>query len=227
MSHLEIKPCHFGVIFALGIEAGPLEDLLCGAVRIRSRGFSAREGGLKGRRTVIARSGAGQKNAARATELLIDGHRPSVVISAGFAGGLDQKLKRHDILLPDQVIDASGGQIILEEADRRLQYLPNWPGLHRGKLLTADHVVREPIAKQALFQQHQAQAVDMETFAAAEVCQRRGVPLLAVRIILDAAADALPPYVERLLCQKSKAARLGAALAVLWRRPSSFKDFWA
>ncbi|HEY4760918.1 MAG TPA: hypothetical protein VIH42_10100, partial [Thermoguttaceae bacterium] len=96
-----------------------------------------------------------------------------------------------------------------------------------GKLLTIDHVVRQPSEKQALFQQHQALAVDMETFAVAEVCQRRDLPLLAVRIILDAAADALPPDIKHLLRQKTEVARLGAALAALWRRPSRFKDFWA
>jgi adenosylhomocysteine nucleosidase len=251
MSNLEIKPCHFGVIFALGIESGSFEDLLSGTVRIRGSGFFIKEGGLKGRRVVVIRSGAGRENAARATEVLIDGHRPQIVISAGFAGGLSPSLKRQDILLADSVIDPKGGQIILRQTlpspdianqgqssseGRPLQWPlalssidPNesiWPGLHVGKLLTTDHVVHEPAEKQALHQKFQALAVDMETFAVAEVCRGCGAQLCAVRIIHDAAGDVLPPDVERLLRQKSEPARLGAALAAIWRRPGSVKDLW-
>jgi adenosylhomocysteine nucleosidase len=255
MSNLEIKPCHFGIVFALGIESGGFEDLLAGAIRIRGSGFFIKEGGLKGRRVAIIRSGAGLINAARAAEALIDGQRPKIVVSAGFAGGLDPSLKRHDILIADSVIDPSGRQIILNQAlpspdtskkiqirdifneGRPLQwplvYSPidpaklAWPGLHFGKLLSVDHVVRESAEKQALHQQYQAMAVDMETFAVAEVCRRRGVPLCAVRIIHDSASDVLPPDVERLLRQKTEAARLGAALGAIWRRPGSVKDLWA
>ncbi|MGA2060685.1 MAG: hypothetical protein ABSG67_09415 [Thermoguttaceae bacterium] len=254
---MEIKPCHFGVIFALGIESGSFEDLLSGAIRIRGSGFFIKEGGLKGRRVVVIRSGAGRENAARAAEVLIDGHRPQIIISAGFAGGLDPSLKRHDILLADSVIDSKGGQIILRQAlpspdianqvqsssvgpssseGRPLRWPlalssidPSesiWPGLRFGKLLTVDHVVRDSAEKQALHQHHQALVVDMETFAVAEVCRDCGVPLCAVRIIHDAAGDELPPDVERLLRQKSEPARLGAALAAIWRRPGSVKDLW-
>ncbi|MGD0383495.1 MAG: hypothetical protein ABSA77_08250 [Thermoguttaceae bacterium] len=250
MSNLEIKPCHFGIVFALGIESGCFEDLLAGAVRIRGSGFFIKEGGLKGRRVAIIRSGAGLINAARAAEAIIDGHHPKIVVSAGFAGGLNPSLKRHDILILDTVIDPSGQQIIIGQSPTPPDILNNtktldistegripqcpldytklaWPGLHFGKLLSADHVVREPAEKQALHQQYQALAVDMETFAVAEVCRRRGVPFCAVRIIHDSAADVLPPDVERLLRQKTEAARLGAALAAIWRRPGSVKDLWA
>jgi adenosylhomocysteine nucleosidase len=252
MSNLEIKPCQFGVIFAMGIESGSFEDLLSGTIRIRGSGFFITEGGLKGQRVVSIRSGAGRENAARAAQVLIDGHRPKIVISAGFAGGIDPSLKRHDILLADSVIDPSGEQIILKQSlpspdsttsddlsseGRPLQWplalysiAPSesiWPGLRFGKLLTVDHVVRDPVEKHTLYQQHQALAVDMETFAVAEVCRNRSVPLCAVRIVHDAAGDALPPDIERLLRQKSEPARLGAALAAIWRRPGSIKDLWA
>jgi len=227
MSSLEIKPCHYGVVFALGVESGGMEDLLSGVIRIRGSGFFIKEGGLKGRRVVIIRSGAGRENASRATELLIDGHHPKIVISAGFAGGLSTALNRHDILLADSVIDASGQQIILNDQGRPLQWPLDWPGLHIGKLLTLDHVVRDSSEKKALYERHQAVAVDMETFAVAEVCRRRGVPLCAIRIIHDAAGDTLPPDIERLLRQKTEVARLGAALGAIWRRPASIKDLWA
>jgi adenosylhomocysteine nucleosidase len=249
---LEIKPCHFGVIFALGVESGCCEDLLSGSIRIRGSGFFIKEGGLKNRRVVIIRSGAGLENAARAADVLIDGHRPQIVVSAGFAGGLCSSLKRSDILLADGVVNSSGEQITLRQALPRPdspagtgEQIPShtsvgdlsvaslkldkldWPGLHVGKLLSVDHVVREPAEKQSLHQRYQAMAVDMESFAVAEVCRRRGVPLCSARIIFDAAGDRLPADIERLLRQKSEPARLGAAISAIWRRPASIKDLWA
>jgi adenosylhomocysteine nucleosidase len=227
---LDIKPCHYGIVFALGIESGGLEDLLSGAIRIRGSGFWIKEGGLKGRRVVIIRSGAGLENAAQATEILIAGHRPELILSAGFAGGLSPALNRHDILLADSVICGTDFKSVLPIPNPQSlipNYPTDWPGLHTGILLTLDRVIHDPREKQSLHQQYQALAVDMETFAVAEVCRRRNVPLCAVRIIHDAANDALSPDVERLLRQKTEAARLGAALAALWRRPTCIKDLWA
>ncbi|MGW8257247.1 MAG: phosphorylase family protein, partial [Thermoguttaceae bacterium] len=227
MSGPAIKPCDFGIVFALGIESGALEDLLSGSVRVRAHGFTAKEGGINGRRVVIVRSGAEAKNVARATDLLLDGHHPKMVVSAGFAGGLDPKLRRNDIVVANEVIDARGQKLSLDQQASTFTWATEQPGTHAGKLLTLDQVVHDPREKQLLFQRHQAMALDMESFAVAEACRRRHVPFLGVRIILDAASDALPSYVERLLRQKSEAARLGAAVAMLWHRPKSFKDLWA
>jgi adenosylhomocysteine nucleosidase len=69
-------------------------------------------------------------------------------------------------------------------------------------------------------------AVDMETYGVAEVCRRRQVAFSAIRAIGDVADERLPDDVERLLMQKTAAARLGAALGVLWRRPGSLKDLY-
>jgi adenosylhomocysteine nucleosidase len=226
----EIKPCHYGIVFALGIESGGLEDLLSGLIRIRGSGFVVKEGGLKGRRIVIIRSGAGRENAARATEMLIDGHRPRIVISAGFAGGLDPSLKRHDILVADSVLCKTDFKSVLPipNSQSLIPHFPSdWPNLHTGKLLTLDHVVRDMAEKQALYEKYHAMAVDMESYAVAEVCRRREAPFAAIRVIHDAAGETLPSYIERILRQKSEPARFGAALGAIFRRPASIKELWA
>ena len=221
----EPKPCHLGVVFALGIESGCFEDLLGGIVTIRGNGFVAREGGLRGRRVVVILSGPGRKNAARATEILIDGHQPQRVVSAGFAGGLCPQLKRNDILVVDRLLTADSGSQMIELPAELLETLKQ-PGVHRGSLLTADHVVRLPREKQSLHRQHGALAVDMETFTVAEVCRRRQTPFSAVRVINDTADEVLPSDVEYLLNQKTGAAQFGAALGSIWRRPASAKDLY-
>ena len=219
------KPCHLGVVFALGIESGCFEDLLGGIVTIRGNGFVAREGGLRGRRVVVILSGPGRKNAARATEILIDGHQPQRVVSAGFAGGLCPQLKRNDILVVDRLLTSDSGLQAIELPAELLETLKR-PGVHRGSLLTADHVVRLPREKQSLHRQHGVMAVDMETFAVAEVCRRRETPFSAVRVINDTADEVLPSDIEYLLNQKTGAAQFGAALGSIWRRPASAKNMY-
>jgi adenosylhomocysteine nucleosidase len=98
------------------------------------------------------------------------------------------------------------------------------PGVHVGRLLSVDEVVRLPSEKQALGHRHGALAVDLESLAAAEVCRRHGTPFLAIRIVTDTMDEQLPTDIQRLSDQPTTAARLGAAAGAIWRRPSSFKD---
>jgi len=219
------EPCHLGVVFALGIEAGGLEDLLEDKNSTRGHGFVVRRGKLAGRHLTLIVSGAGRQSAAKATEALIAGHRPQWVLSAGFAGGLKPELKPRDVLMVDRLADIAGGQLTLDlKVDPAA--LAKTPGVHVGRLLTADRVIRLPDEKRSLGRRYDAAAVDMETFAVAEVCRHRQTRFLAIRVINDAVDDELPPDVERLLAQKTRAARFGAAAGAVWRRPSSFKDMY-
>jgi len=221
----EQQPCHVGAVFALEIEAGCLVDLLEDKVATRGDGFLVRQGMLNGRRLALVLSGPGREAAAKATEALIAGHRPQWVLSAGLAGGLSPDLRRPDILMADQLLDTSGNKLSIDlKVDPAA--LAEMPGVHVGRLLTADRIIRLPEEKRALGQQHEALAVDMETFAVAEVCRRRQVRFMAIRVINDTVDDCLPPDVEHLLAQKSAAARVGAAMGAIWRRPASFKDMY-
>ncbi len=220
---VQTEPCHVGLVFALSIESGGLEDLLENKSSTRGREFVVRHGMLKGHRVALILAGAGREAAARATETLVAGHRPKWIFSAGLAGGLSPELKRHDILMVERVVDADGRRLSLDlNVDRAA--LTETPDVHVGTLLTVDEIVRLPEQKRALAEKHDAAAVDMETFAVADACRRLHVPFLAVRVVNDAVDDELPDDVEHLLAQKTTAARLGAAAGAVWRRPSSLKD---
>ncbi len=221
----EPKPCDLGIVFASGLESGCLEDLLEGVVTIRGSNFVIREGGWKGRRVIVIRSGSGRNQAAHATEVLIDGHQPRAVISAGFASALCPELKRNDILLADRLLTTEGGAMSLELPPAVAAALAQ-PGVHRGPLLSTEQAVRSPREKQSLFERHAALAIDGETFAVADVCLRRQVPLRSLRVINQTADDSLPRDVEHLVVQKTTSAQLGAALGALWRRPASAKDMY-
>jgi len=216
-------PCHAGLVFALGIELGGLEDLLSGMFVTKAKNAKVRHGVLRNRGLTIIESGIGCEAAAHAAELLILGHRPPWVISAGFAGGLDPRMKREDILMVDSIVGPDGSRLGVDlKVDP--SSLAGKPGVHVGRLVTTDRIVSSPEDKRALGVQHEALAVDMESWAVADVCRREQVRFLCVRVISDAVDDALPADVGRLAMQKTTAGRMGAATAALWKRPSSVKD---
>ncbi len=221
----ELRKCDVGVVFALGIEAGGLEDLLTDVVTIRSPGISVRRGRLDSRRVAIVQSGPGFEAAAKATAALISAHEPDWVFSSGFAGGLDERLGKQDILMVNRVICHDGRQFDLDlKVDPSA--LAAMAGVHLGALVTADHLVRFPKEKRDLGQTHDALAVDMETFAVAEVCRRDKVPLMAVRIVSDTVDDELPADLDRLMRQKTAVRKAGAVVGAIMNRPGSVKDMY-
>ncbi len=218
-------PADVGLVFAVESESGGLEDLLQGLLIAKAGGFVFAQGMLHERRVVIVRSGAGQRSAAEATRLLLDVHKPAWVISSGFAGALDPALKRGDLVAANELVD-QGAQRLSLELTLDPQSLAKTGRLQQGRLLTVDRIVRTPAEKRALGQQHGALAVDMESLAVAEVCRQRQARFLAIRIIFDAVGDELPADVERLVRQRTSAARFGAALGAIVNRPGSLKDMY-
>ena len=118
-----------------------------------------------------------------------------------------------------------GDEIALDPASL-IPWPDKVPRIHLGRLLTLDHVVRLRAEKRQLGLEHNALAVDMETFAVAEVCRERAVELLAVRAISDSVDDELPPDIGRLLGQVSFFGQLGAAVGSIFRRPAALKDLF-
>lgn len=220
------RACDVGAVFALGEESGGLEDLLEGVVTLKGDAFVIRIGEWKGRRIAVAVSGAGRQAAARATEALILGHHPRWVFSAGFCGGLSPKIERHDIVLADRIVQTDRKKLSVDLEPIRSAPLLAKPGVHVGRLVTTDEIVCRPREKRALGEEHDALAVDLESYAVAEVCSRRQTPLLAVRVVSDAVDDRLPREVERLSRQKTRAAQLGAALGAILDRPGAAKELY-
>jgi len=221
----EFLPCDVAFVFALGIESGGLVDLLKGAETSRQKHGMEHAGKLGGREVVVVDGGVGQKAAARAAAEAIKFYQPKWVISAGFAGGLKEELRRGHIVMSDEVTNLEGQSLTIEMSLDR-QSLTGIKGLHVGRLVTVDSILREPEERRRLAEQHQAMACDMESFSVVEECKKRNVTCLVIRIISDAVDDELPPEIEHLLKQKSLAGKLGAAAGAIMKRLGAAKDLW-
>jgi adenosylhomocysteine nucleosidase len=216
-------PADVGVVAALPIEVGPLIERLHDVRRYAGSRHKVVEGEYAGKLIALIVGGTGRKSARRATQILLEGHRPTWVISAGFAGALNPDLVRNSVLLASEVVDQDGSTWAIDvsvppEAEQQR--------LRSGRLLTVDRIVRTAAEKDALRQRYQADAVDMETSAVAAVCSERHVRCLSIRVVSDEAGTDLPPEILSIL-GRSGGYRVGAALGAIWRRPSSIKELWA
>jgi adenosylhomocysteine nucleosidase len=123
--------------------------------------------------------GIGPEAARRASEAIITLYRPEVVISAGFAGGLDPGLQVGDTLAPRYVIDASDGS----RTDC---------GSGEGVLVSFGDVA-DAEQKARLRQAYGADAIDMEAAAVARSAEAHNVKFLACKAISDTSSASLPP----------------------------------
>ena len=221
----EFIPCDVAFVFALGIESGGLADCLKGDETSRHKHGIERAGKLDGHEVVIVESGVGAAAAARATRAVIDFYQPRWVVSAGFAGALHDDLRRGHVLMADSVANEAGEHLSVG-IKLEPHVLAATKGLHVGRLLTVDRLIRHADERHKLHEQHAAAACDMETFAVAQACRDAGTRLLSVRIISDAVDDELPPEIEHLLSQKTLAGKIGAAAGAVMHRWGAAKDLW-
>jgi adenosylhomocysteine nucleosidase len=174
-----------GVVAALAAEARTL-----GPQTRRSDGLVLIGDGL-----LVAVNGIGTAAATLAARSLVEAGA-TALISWGMAGGLDPKLRAGTVCLPNEVISKDGASYFTT---------PHWRELLRaaaataaslpvigGKLLTSAHIIDAVAGKACAFRETGAAAVDMESLAVAQVAAAHGLPFIAVRAIVDCAADELP-----------------------------------
>jgi adenosylhomocysteine nucleosidase len=214
-------PADVGIITALPMEIEDFIDRLRGVRKYRAAALTLLEGEYNHKIVVVAVAGVGRPAARRAAELLLAGHRPSWMISAGFAGALNPALARNGLVLPGEILDPAGRRFPIEPPGSLGTGIP----FTRGRLLTVDRLILDSAEKAELHRAFQADVVDMESSAVAAVCEERLVRFFAVRVISDDARADLPREVAGLLT-RSGSYRVGAAIRAIWNRPSSLKDFW-
>lgn len=175
-----------GVVAALAAEARTLGSL----IRRGNGLFTVGDG------TLIAVSGMGDAAAETAARALVDAGATALV-SWGMAGGLDPALHAGTICLPSTVVSRDGEAIDIDQHWREI--LSAAISARRivvgGKLLTSDRAIDDVAGKAAAFRDTGAAAVDMESLGVAKVAYSHDLPFIAVRVIVDTAADTLPAVV--------------------------------
>ena len=148
--------------------------------------------------TLLIVSGMGRERAKQAAHKLCE-ENVDRLISFGSAGALAPGLRPGDLVHPEEVRGAGRTFAVTtflpEPARQRLaqQDIP----VHAGPLACVDKVTATTGAKQELFRQTGAIAVDMESAGILDAAGPEGVPVAVLRVITDSAAMALPTAVLR------------------------------
>jgi adenosylhomocysteine nucleosidase len=185
--------------------------------------------GCLGDGTLLAVSGMGCAAAGRAAGRLIEAGA-SALMSFGLAGGLDPRLSAGSVVLPSEVISRDGAGIAtsVDWRERLAAALASprraSPAAPRpvagGKLLTSAQAIDSVADKAAAFRDTGAVAVDMESLAVAQAAAAHRLPFMAVRVIVDTAADALPRAVAA--ASQGGQVRIWPLIGALALSPSEF-----
>lgn len=210
-----------GLVAALSMELGPFVNRCLPVQAYVGEKYRFQGLLLHDIRIATVESGTGAAHATRATQALIDGHKPKWVVSIGFSGALQPHLKVGDLVIADSIVDANGKGIKL---DTRMKSSPK-DGLYVGKFINLPQVVRTVAEKKALGEQTEGLAVDQESLAIGRVCAERQIRFMSVRVISDTMEKDLPPEALAVF-GKSGFLRAGVMLNALWRRPSSWSELW-
>jgi adenosylhomocysteine nucleosidase len=158
------------------METGAI-TLVCFALPDEARLFRPLARTRPGVRILV--TGMGRRNAEATMRAWFVRHRPGVVLTCGFAGGLDPALKHGAV-----VFEAESGFALAEVLVAA--------GARPGRFYCAERIAVTPEEKRRLHQATGADAVEMESGAIRAVCHEHGVPAATVRVISDTADEALP-----------------------------------
>jgi nucleoside phosphorylase len=173
--------------------------LVCFAVKDETKFFRAANC-----RTLI--TGMGQKNAAENLQKELASTKPALVLTCGFAGGLNPELKAGDV-----VFDADANSRRKEELIALGAIPANFHCAERVAITVAE--------KKALRKSFNADAVEMESAAIRAICREKNIPSATVRVISDDASEDLPLDFNELMTPDYRLS-MAKLLGRLMREPS-------
>ena len=148
--------------------------------------FEARIAAGPGVRVIC--SGDGRNLEGALQRAIAGGH--SGLISFGVAGGLAPHLRPGTCIVGSAVV--SGNDRFPTDSDWSEKLLEAMPGAVHGPLLGASRPIKTVKDKRALHHETGAVAVDMESHVVARVAADHGLPMAAIRVIVDSAGYSLP-----------------------------------
>ena len=155
-----------------------MPTLICFALKEEAAPFHKIAAHRPGVFTVIV--GIGRLNAEKSVRNFLASCSPALVLTCGFAGGLNPDLK-----LGDVVFD-------VQSPKSKVQSQLLAAGAKPAKFFCADHIAITVAEKKKLRAETGADAVEMESAAIHAVCAEQGIACVTVRVISDTADEDLP-----------------------------------
>lgn len=135
----------------------------------------------------IFHTGMGHENAEKTLRSYLESNElPSMIVSAGFAGGLNPAIKT--------------GEVLIEHSPDRMS-LPAFDSCDatKGTFLCVEKIADKATEKRQLWKESNQDAVEMESGIIHKIAQENHIPCVTIRVISDAADEDLPIDFNRLM----------------------------
>lgn len=170
------------------------------------------QGKIRQKEIVLVRCGVGKVNAARVTQLLIDYYPISYMINIGSAGAISSELKPGDLVIGKSLVQCDfdisvfqhkkgyipeiGDEIVnntqlLQKCGKLVQQiqLESKYRLKIGKIASADFFCTQVEDKKRIQEEFEADCIEMEGAAIAQVCHLDKIDFIIIRGISDVPGD--------------------------------------
>ncbi|HEX7515850.1 MAG TPA: hypothetical protein VF345_01040 [Chthoniobacterales bacterium] len=172
------------IAFALPAESSDFVRLLTKPIIYAREGVESIRGQIHGRSVAVFHTGVGEKSCRAHIENFLRQQQFKYLISAGFAGALDEELQIGNLLLSENF------------SSPELLGSPHFDfahaGLFVGKLATVPGVIDSKSERDRWAAESGAAAVDMETEFIAAACAAHRVPMLSLRVMSDTPSEPFP-----------------------------------
>ena len=192
------------VTFALPAESRKFLRSLSNKYRTDRSSILTFRGNLDNRTIEVLHTGVGETVCRQRMAVFLQDRQFDYLISAGFAGALNDKLCVGDLLLAKNLstIELPGARSVISSLQ-----------IHVADLLTIPSMIDSPKERKRMAQNTGATAADMETEFIARACAERALPLLSLRVISDTPTEPFPAPAQVLFDiakQRTDLAKLGA-----------------
>jgi adenosylhomocysteine nucleosidase len=219
------------ILGALREEISQIRKLMVVKEQLKAGHADVWLGVWEGVHIVLVRTGMGKECALDSLKKVLSSALPAIVLSIGYAGALDLKLKVGDLVIADKVLEldqatsfAKSFPVNPEQQDL-FKMLTSQEQLvvYKGTLLTVNQVISDSSAKQKLGSSHKALAVDMETSSLIAHCIEKKIPLISVRAISDTMEQSLI-NTNSFIDNEGRVSKIRAGWYVV-THPNSIKSF--
>ena len=191
-----------GIIVAMEEELESILDIMDNIEEKEIYGLTFKTGQIEKNKIIVVKCGVGKVNAARVTQILIDTFNVKCVINVGAAGALSpllnigEKLIQHDFDIT--AFDHDKGYItgvgdyiysdieLIEKFKKAANNLKEKDyKIKTGIIATGDIFCTDIEMKNKIFSKFDADCVEMEGAAIAQVCYLDNIPFIVIRSISD------------------------------------------
>lgn len=197
----------YGIIAAMEEEMQEIEKIMTEIEKQKIYELNFIKGKINNVDVLLVKAGVGKVNAARTTQILIANFDVDYIINVGSAGSANDELDIGDIVIADKLVqhdfDATAfgspkgyisnvGQymesnsILIEKMKDTISKIKDREfKIKIGTIATGDIFCTDLKMKEKIRTKFNADAIEMEGAAIAQVCKLDGVPFLVIRSISD------------------------------------------